>query len=263
MSVPSILINIINMKQQKLNELKKEISERDLRYKIKSIPQRPSFYEAIKKDGLSIIGEVKKASPSKGIIKTEFEPIKIAKQYEKVVDAISVLTEEAYFKGHAKYLQDISKQVNIPLLRKDFIIDSIQIYEAKLLGASAVLLIAAILDEKKLQNFLAIAKSLAMDALVEVHNEKELEMVLKTDAVIIGINNRNLHTFEVNIDTTIKLRKMIPDDMLVISESGIFTGDDIKRLCQVKIDGILVGESFMRSKSIPLKAEEFRNAYSN
>jgi indole-3-glycerol phosphate synthase len=261
MSVPSILTDIVNKKQEKLNKLKNEINETDIREKIKNIPQRPSFYKAIKKDGLSIIGEVKKASPSKGIIKSEFDPIKIAKQYEKVIDAISVLTEEDYFKGHAKYLQDISKQVDIPLLRKDFIIDYIQIFEAKLLGASAVLLIAAILDEKKLQNFLAITKSLGMDALVEVHNEEELEMVLKTDAVIIGINNRNLHTFEVNIDTTIKLRKMIPDDKLVISESGVFTGDDIKRLCQVKIDAILVGESFMRSKSIPSKVEEFRNAY--
>lgn len=226
----------------------------------KNTPARKSFYEAMAKEGLSIIGEVKKASPSKGIIVEDFRPIEIAKQYEKCVDAMSVLTEEHFFMGSPDYLRKISKETDIPLLRKDFIIDEVQIYEAKVLGASAVLLIAAILDRDTMQKYLDITHELDMDALVEVHTKEELDMVLTTNAKIIGINNRNLKTFEVSLDTTVELSKYIPKDKIIIGESGIDKIEDIEKL-RDSIDGILVGESFMRTDNIIKKAEEFKNAY--
>lgn len=226
----------------------------------KNTPARKSFYEAMAKEGLSIIGEVKKASPSKGVIVEDFRPIEIAKQYEKCVDAMSVLTEEHFFMGSPDYLRKISKKTDIPLLRKDFIIDEVQIYEAKVLGASAVLLIAAILDRDTMQKYLDITHELDMDALVEVHTKEELDMVLTTNAKIIGINNRNLKTFEVSLDTTVELSKYIPKDKIIIGESGIYKIEDIEKL-RDSIDGILVGESFMRTDNIIKKAEDFKNAY--
>lgn len=226
----------------------------------KNTPARKSFYEAMAKEGLSIIGEVKKASPSKGVIVEDFRPIEIAKQYEKCVDAMSVLTEEHFFMGSPDYLRKISKETDIPLLRKDFIIDEVQIYEAKVLGASAVLLIAAILDRDTMQKYLDITHELDMDALVEVHTKEELDMVLTTNAKIIGINNRNLKTFEVSLDTTVELSKYIPKDKIIIGESGIDKIEDIEKL-RDSIDGILVGESFMRTDNIIKKAEDFKNAY--
>ncbi|HOQ16459.1 MAG: indole-3-glycerol phosphate synthase TrpC [Epulopiscium sp.] len=256
-----ILNKIVERKKESLNQLKKKASiayfER-LTDK-KEIPL--SFYKAMEKPGLSIIGEVKKASPSKGIIRQEFNPVEIAKEYESSVDAISVLTEEEFFLGSPRYLKEIHGEVKLPLLRKDFIIDPIQIYEARALGASAVLLIAAILDDIQLREFISLTHSLDMDALVEVHDEDELERALNTNAVIIGINNRNLKDFSVDINTTIKLSREIPKDKLIISESGIFTGEDIMKLKKANIDGILVGESFMKSEDINKKAKEFKDAY--
>lgn len=256
-----ILDKIIKRKKERLKKLKRSISISFLENLIQDKKIPLSFYKAIKKPGLSIIGEVKKASPSKGIIKEDFNPIVIAKQYESSVDTISVLTEEDFFMGSSVYLKQIHEEVNIPLLRKDFIIDPIQIYEARALGASAVLLIAAILDDSKLKEFIDLTHSLNMDALIEVHDEVELERVLNTNGAIIGINNRNLKNFSVNITTTINLSKKVPKDKLIISESGIFTKDDIIQLKQANINGVLVGESFMKSKDINKKAGEFRNAY--
>lgn len=221
-----------------------------------------SFKEAMKKDGLSIIGEVKKASPSRGVIKEDFNPIETAKQYAKCVDAISVLTEEHYFQGSSEYLKNIHKEVKLPLLRKDFIISPMQILEARELGASAVLLIAAVLKEKRvLAEFIAFAKGLRLDCLVETHNEEEVNLSLEAGAEIIGVNNRNLYDFTEDINTTLKLADLIPKDKVIISESSIHTTDDIKIVKQAGVDGILVGESFMRSENIIKKAEEFRDAY--
>lgn len=220
-----------------------------------------SFKDAISKPGLSIIGEIKKASPSKGIIKPEFDPVALAKEYEWAVDAISVLTEEHFFQGNPSYLKQVHETVLLPLLRKDFIISPLQIFEARELGASAVLLIVSILDFSTLREYLKIVKGLGMDALVEVHTEKELETALEAGAEIIGINNRNLTDFSENIQTTIDLCRNIPKEMLVISESGIHTPEDIQILKQAEINGILVGESFMRTDDIRRKAREFRNAY--
>lgn len=220
------------------------------------------FYEAMKKNGLSIIGEVKKASPSKGVIKEDFNPVEMAKQYEQCVDAISVLTEEHFFQGSPKYLSDIHKAVKLPLLRKDFIISPFQISQARELGASAVLLIAAVLKEKRvLAEFIAFAKGMGLECLVEAHNEKEIELSLEAGARIIGVNNRNLKDFSEDINTTLRLSSLVPKDKVLISESAIRSAEDIKIVKQAGVSGILVGESFMRSGDIIAKAKEFREAY--
>ena len=197
--------------------------------------------------------------PSKGIIRENFNYIEIAKEYEKAVDTISVLTEEDFFKGSPLYLNEISKEVKIPLLRKDFIVDDIQIYEARALGASTVLLIAGILDEETLKSYINISRKLGMEPLVEIHDEEEGEKALAAGSRIIGVNNRDLKTFHIDLRTTLRLGKMIPNDRLLISESGIDTIDDIKLLKEAEIDGILVGESFMKTGDIVAKAKEFKS----
>lgn len=225
------------------------------------IQNKPSLVHALKKEELSIIGEVKKASPSKGIIKEDFNPLEIAEKYNKSVDAISVLTEEDYFLGKKEYLKKISQNVEIPIICKDFIIEEGQIYEAKLLGASGILLIVAILTNKQLSHFINIADNLELDCLVEVHTLEELNRALEVDARIIGINNRNLKTFDTDINTTLNLRKYIPSNKIVVSESGITSKEDIRKLKKVGIDGILVGESFMKSKDIIAFGKELKNEY--
>lgn len=253
------LEDIVRRKRTKVKAC--NFDREELMNKSTDIKDMPSFYKTIEKDGLSIIGEIKKASPSKGIIKECFNPIEIARDYEKSVDAISVLTEEDFFLGKDKYLQKVSQQITLPTLCKDFIIDSSQIYNAKALGASCILLIVAILTERQLVEFIIITHSLGMDALVEVHTKQEIERAIKSGAKIIGINNRNLKTFHTDISVTLNLRKYIPEDILVISESGIQSIDDIRRLSEVKINGILVGESFMKSDNIVNYAEAMKNAY--
>jgi len=220
-----------------------------------------SFYEAMKKDGLSIIGEIKKASPSKGLIRSDFNPIEIAKEYQAAVDAISVLTEEEYFLGKDAYLKDVSNEVSLPTLCKDFMIDANQIYRAKILGASCILLIVAILSKKEITSFMKLANELGLDALVEVHTKEELDIALECDAKIIGVNNRDLNTFETDVRNTIELVKYIPDDKIIISESGIMDIDDIRILKDTKIDGVLVGESFMRSDDIKKHAKDIKDEY--
>lgn len=224
--------------------------------------KRASFYEALKKPSLSIIGEIKKASPSKGIIKADFKPTDLAKEYEKCVDAISVLTEEDFFQGSGLYLKQVHEAVRLPLIRKDFVISHNQILEAAELGASAVLLIAAVLKEGRvIGEYLDLAHSLNMDCLVETHNEKELQIALESGANIIGINNRNLEDFSEDIYTTVRLRELIPQDKLVVSESAVRTAEDIKILARANVNAVLVGEGFMKSDSMTQKAKEFRQAY--
>ena len=186
--------------------------------------------------------------------------MELAAQYEGNVDALSVLTEQDFFRGHPGYLSAIHERTALPLLRKDFILDSYQIYEARALGASCVLLITAILNDDMLEEFLGIAHSLSLDALVEVHDEEEMARAVRSSSKIIGINNRNLRTFEVDLGTTARLSGMVPEGRLIVSESGIQTGDDIKKLGG-RIDGILAGEVFMRAGSISDKAREFKEAY--
>ena len=206
------------------------------------------FEAALRGDDIAFICEVKRASPSKGIISEDFPYIDIAREYETAgASAISVLTEPRYFKGSNAYLREIADAVSIPLIRKDFTVDSYMIYEAKLLGASAVLLICAILDKDTLAEYISIANSLGLSALVEAHTEAEVEMALSAGARIVGVNNRNLKTFEVDIKLSERLRKMVPSDIIFVSESGIRCGEDIKALRENGVDAVLVGETLMRS----------------
>jgi len=210
-------------------------------------------------EGLGIIAEVKQASPSKGMIRRDFDPLAIAREYEaNGAAAISVLTEPEYFFGRDEHLTEISADTAIPVLRKDFIIDPYQIVQSKLLGADCILLIAAVLSDSELASFLKLAGELDLQCLVEVHSREELERVLKTDADLIGINNRNLHTFETNLQTTLDLAPLIPEDKVVISESGIHTGADLLLLKDAGVDGVLIGESLMRAPDIALKLKELR-----
>lgn len=215
-----------------------------------SLNREITFKNSLMNKKFSFICEVKKASPSKGVISKDFAYIDIAKQYEQAgACAISVLTEPNFFKGNDKYLNKISKIVKIPVLRKDFVIDKYQIYQAKIIGANAILLICAIVDEKTLNEFLNIAKGLKLDCLVEVHNEEEIKKAINCGASIIGINNRDLKTFTVDINTSLKLKKYIPEDKILISESGIKNSQDIKMLKSAGFNGVLIGESMMKSKN--------------
>lgn len=223
------------------------------------------FRDNLAADGISFICEVKKASPSKGLIAPDFPYVEIAKEYEAAgASAISVLTEPFYFQGSNQFLMDIKKEVNIPLLRKDFTVDEYMIYEAKVIGASAVLLICAILDDEQLASYLQLAHELGMSALVEAHDEEEVRRAIACGAGIIGVNNRDLRTFTVDIMNSVRLRKLIPDmvpvtgtkaaadtlapqKMVYVSESGIKAKEDIDRLKANGTDAVLIGETFMRS----------------
>ena len=207
-----------------------------------------SFYQALKKPGMSYICEVKKASPSKGLIAPDFPYLAIAKEYEQAgASAISCLTEPFYFQGADQYLREIAATVQIPVLRKDFTVDEYMIYQAKSLGASAVLLICAILDDGELRAYRQLAKELGLDALVEAHDEYEVDRALNLGAEIVGVNNRDLRTFQVDMNNSICLRKMAPDNVVFVSESGIRTPEDIRLLYENKVDAVLIGETLMRS----------------
>lgn len=205
------------------------------------------FENALKKPGLSFICEVKKASPSKGVIAEHFPYLEIAKAYEDAgAAAISVLTEPDYFLGKNEYLIEISEIVTLPLLRKEFIIDEYQIYESAFIEASAILLIAALLDGEKLKRFIKVADSLGMSALVETHNEAEVKTALNAGARVIGVNNRDLNTFEVDISTASRLRAHVPKDVVFVAESGVSTREDIEKLGD-SVDAVLIGEAVMKS----------------
>lgn len=218
------------------------------------------FKKAISGEDLRVICEVKKASPSKGLIRPEFHPVEIAKEYESAgANAISCLTEEHYFQGSSEYLKSIAECVSIPILRKDFVIDEYQIYEARAIGASAILLIAAILDEATLGRFYSLATSLSLQSLVEVHNESELEKALNVDAEIIGINNRDLKTFNVDLNTTGRLASLIPKDKVIVSESGIRDNTDMMAVHSLGASAVLIGETLMRSDNISDTLKELRS----
>ena len=206
------------------------------------------FEEALSKRGLSIISEVKKASPSKGIIAEDFPYLEIAKEYEESgADAISCLTEPDRFKGSDEYLKAITKEVGIPVLRKDFTIDPYMIYQAKLMGASAILLIAAILSDKELKQYFEIADTLGLSCLFEAHDAEEVDRCLNAGARVLGVNNRNLKDFSVDINNSIRLREMVPRDVTFVSESGMSKPEDIKVLKDNGTDAVLIGEMLMRS----------------
>ncbi|SKA86948.1 indole-3-glycerol phosphate synthase [Clostridium sp. USBA 49] len=254
-----ILDEIVEVKKK---QLKIEKSERSLDDLIKNIKPRNirNFEKALNKDSISIIAEIKKASPSKGVIIENFNHKSIAKIYEQIdIDAISVLTEKHFFKGNDKYVKDVKEISNKPVLRKDFIIDEYQIYQALDIGADAILLIAAILPGK-LKKFYDLASSLGLHVLIEVHNESELYEALESGGKIIGINNRDLKTFKVSLDNTEKLVKSIPKDKIIVSESGIANAEDVKYLKSFGVNAILVGETFMRNIENRIKVDEFVRA---
>ena len=214
----------------------------------KHAEEKISFLEALKKPGMSYICEVKKASPSKVLIAPDFPYLDIAKEYEQAgASAISCLTEPFYFQGADRYLQEISQAVNIPVLRKDFTVDEYMIYQAKAFGASAVLLICAILDNSQLKAFGELAQELGLDALVEAHDQWEVDRALNLGVKIVGVNNRNLHDFTVDMGNSIRLRNMAPADTVFVSESGIKTAEDIRILYENQVDAVLIGETLMRS----------------
>ena len=207
-----------------------------------------AFEKALKSDDITFICEIKKASPSKGLIAEDFPYLEIAKDYEKAgASAISVLTEPEFFLGSDEYLAQVKKSVDLPVIRKDFTIDEYQIYEAAAIGADAVLLICALLETAKIREYIGIADELGLSCLVEAHDESEAESAVKAGARIIGVNNRDLKTFHVDITNSIRLRKLIPDSILFVSESGIKTAADIDALRQNKVNAVLIGETLMRS----------------
>lgn len=219
------------------------------------------FEAALSKPGMSFICEVKRASPSKGMIAPDFPYTDIAKDYEKAgADAVSVLTEPEYFLGSSDYLTEISKAISLPLLRKDFTVDPYQIYEAKAIGASAVLLICALLDTEALRSGLRLCESLGLSALVEAHDEREIDSALSSGAKIIGVNNRNLKTFEVDFQNSFRLREMVPEEVLFVAESGIQTGKQMELLAEAGVNGVLIGESLMRAADKKAVIDEFKRA---
>ncbi len=218
-----------------------------------------AFENELKKDGLSFICECKKASPSKGLIEPDFRYLEIAREYEAAgADCISVLTEPKWFLGSDEYLKEIAKTVSIPCIRKDFTVDEYQIYQAKTLGAAAVLLICSILSEEQLSKYIKICDSLGISALVEIHNEKEAGMAVRAGARIIGVNNRNLKDFTVDTANSKKLRDLIPDDIIFVSESGVKSTDDIRAIREIGADAVLIGETLMRADDKKAKLDELR-----
>jgi indole-3-glycerol phosphate synthase len=256
MEVNMILDTIAEATRKRVEKAKKHIPMEELKAKIFAEEGRAgfghredfAFEKVLKKKEISFICEVKKASPSKGIIVKDFPYLTIAKEYEASgADAISVLTEPEYFKGSSRYLQEISAEVTIPVLRKDFIIDEYQIYEAKVIKADAVLLICSLLDTKQIKKYLSICDALGLSALVEAHTKEEINMALNSGARIIGVNNRNLQTFEVDIYNSINLRSLVPINISFVAESGIGSSKDIADLKAACVDAILIGEMLMKS----------------
>lgn len=218
------------------------------------------FEAALKDKPIAIISEVKRASPSKGLIAEDFDYLNIAKEYEEAgVSAISVLTEPYFFQGSDDILKEISENVKTPILRKDFTISPYMIYEAKLIGASAILLIVSILDDNQLKEYLELADELGLSSIVETHDEKEIERALNAGARIIGVNNRNLKDFTVDIHNSVNLRKNVPEDIIFISESGIKTPEDVRILKENNVDGVLIGETLMSSDDKKTLIEALKN----
>ena len=253
-----ILDRIRAYKLKEVAESKGLVSIESLKERCKDIPEAVKSGTVLKKDHrIKFIAEVKKASPSAGVIREDFNYINIASEYEAGgASAISVLTDKEFFKGDIKYLSEIKDAVSLPVLRKDFIIDPYQIYEARTAGADLVLLIARILTKEQIEIFLSLSHKLGMECLVEVHDNEELEKVLETEAAIIGINNRNLDTFETNLETTLQLCHRVPEGKIIVSESGIKTRADVLILEEAGIDAILIGETLMRSRDISQKIKE-------
>lgn len=239
---------------------KKVISPDMIKSKAFSLPEGNfEFEKALKTSDIAFICECKKASPSKGIIAEDFPYLQIAEDYQNAgANCISVLTEPKWFMGSDDYLQEIAHTVSIPCIRKDFTVDDYMIYEAKLLGAKAVLLICSILSAEQIKSYIEVCDTLGISALVEAHDEKEIHTAIESGARIIGVNNRNLSDFSVNTDNSRKLRELVPSDVIFVSESGVKTADDIAKLREIGADAVLIGETLMRSEDKTAKLNELR-----
>ena len=258
-----ILDQIVEDKRIRLKEHKQLVSESDMRRLAEEISTRnPNcFYDNLRKDGLSIIGEFKKASPSLGKIESKINLMDRIEEYNLSVDVISCLTEEDHFNGNVEYLKQIRQKSQLPILRKDFMIDDYQFYEAKVIGADAVLLITAILDDVQMHDFYQLARELELDVLVETHDEYEIERALKIEPRIIGVNNRNLKDFSISLENTKSLKKYIPDDKVYIAESGIMGDGDVEFLAQAGVDGFLIGRAFMESENPRELADKWKRIF--
>ena len=245
----TILDRLAAYAQERVTAAKQNISIEELKERAVSLPRGDfAFEKALKKDDIAFICECKKASPSKGVIAGDFPYLQIAKAYESAgADCISVLTEPKWFLGSDRYLQEIAAAVHIPCLRKDFTVDAYMLYEAKCLGAAAVLLICSILSEEQIKAYIKICDTLGLSALVEAHDEAEVKTALRCGARIIGVNNRNLQDFSVDTDNSRRLRRLIPKDVVFVSESGVKTPEDVQLLREVGADAVLIGETLMRA----------------
>ena len=256
----TILDQLAAHARERTEQAKKKIPPGELKRQALSLPKGDfAFENALKKPGISFICECKKASPSKGLIAPDFPYLQIAKEYEAAgADCISVLTEPKWFLGSDEYLKEIADTVAIPCLRKDFTVDEYMIYEAKVLGASAVLLICSILSEEQIKEYIGVCDKLGLSALVETHDESEVQTALGAGARIIGVNNRNLKDFSVDTDNSRRLRELIPRDVLFVSESGVGSASDVARLREIGADAVLIGETLMRASDKKAKLDELR-----
>lgn len=253
-----ILDEIMTHHRENLPKVMADVPFADLRAMASVAAPPRDFEAAVRAPGVSLIAECKKASPSKGLLVSNYDPVRLAKLYEKAgARAISVLTDARHFQGTLAHLRDVREAVRLPVLRKDFLFHPYQLYEARVAGADAVLLIAAVLSDTEMRELLALARKLGMAALVEVHDEAELARVLPLRPGIIGVNNRNLQTFEVDFGNTARLRALIPSEIAVVGESGLKTPDDVRAMKEAGVDAVLVGETLVRSKDIAGTARAF------
>ncbi len=257
-----ILEEIVADKKKRILEQKRKVSEAQMKEMALNCDRESmGFYEALSKEGLSIIGEFKNASPSHGTMNNKIPLEERIAQYNESVDCISRLTEEDHFKGSVEYFKKVRTISKVPMIRKDFIIDPYQIFEAKIIGADCILLIVAILTDRELKLFYELANALGMDVLVEVHDEVEMKRAIGLDAAMIGINNRNLKDFTVDLENTKKLAEMVPEETILVSESGIATEADIKYLKACRINAVLIGTVFMEAENPKELAMRWRNCF--
>lgn len=261
LNTPDILKKILSRKTEEIAECSARISLQTLRERVESMEAPRGFLRALHQravDGdAAVIAEIKKASPSKGVLREHFKPAEIAASYETCgATCLSVLTDVDFFQGADEYLQQARAACQLPVLRKDFVVDPYQLWEARALGADAILLIVAALEDSALRDLLQLAGELGLDALVEVHDTEEMERALATPAPLIGVNNRNLRSFETNLDTTLALKRDFPEDRLLVTESGIHSRDQVKRMHTADVHAFLVGEAFMKANDPGEKLRE-------
>lgn len=256
----TILDRLVDHAKARVNQAVKHCSREVIRDRALSLTiGNFAFEKALKKNELSFICECKKASPSKGVIDPFFPYLDIAKEYEEAgADCISVLTEPKWFLGKDEYLSEIAKEVSIPCIRKDFIVDEYMIYEARCLGASAVLLICSILSPEQLSRYIELSDSLGLSTLVETHNETEIKLALESGARMIGVNNRNLKDFSIDVNNSQRLRELVPSDVIFVSESGVKTADDVTQMRKIGVNAVLIGETLMRAPNKKEKLAELK-----